>query len=235
MIGIVVLAFADSRITITKLNSCKAGGIGTPLARLHRGALQRSGCHNAPNVMIDGELSEMRWLSLLVIWGMLGVSLAIAQAAGEHAGAVSSMGSVGVGAATAKQDVPDKLPTLPPAKTSDKPNRAPAKRTSEFKHLPASNGEPVEVKNRRELEQKAGKEAAKLLLRSGPTNASIWINGKRIGDTPLLLLLAPDRYLIELRGSRLEFAQQRVSLLPNETREVMMTLRQRYPSQVNLR
>lgn len=179
-------------------------------------------------------------IGLLVFGGILGVSFAGAQAAGEYAGAVSSMGSVGVGAAQPK--VPDKLPVPPPAQASSpaqgsSPAQAgsAAKPGSKFKHLPARSGEPLEVMNRRELERQAGNDAGKLLIRSSSAEATAWINGKRVGGTPLLLLLAPGQYKVELRGSRSEFAQGNVDLLPNETREFVMELEQRYPSQVRLR
>jgi len=190
----------------------------------------------------------LRMVGSLVVWGILGVSFAAAQAAGEYAGAVSSMGSVGVGAAQPK--VPDKLPAAAPAPTpAGSPAQASsptqgsipaqagsaAKPGSKFKYLPARSGEPLEVTNRKELERQAGNDAGKLLIRSSSAEAKAWINGKLVGNTPLLLLLAPGQYKVELRGSRSEFAQGSVDLLPNETREFVMELEQRYPSQVRLR
>lgn len=171
-------------------------------------------------------------LGTLAVWSILGVSFAGAQAAGEYAGTVSSMGSVGVGAAAPK--VPDKLPAASPAQAGSnaKPGAKPGAR---FKHLPARSGEPVEVTNRKELERQAGKDAGKLLIRSAAAQANAWINGKLVGTTPLLLLLAPGQYRVELRGSRAESAQEDVDVLPNETREIVMRLEQRYPSQVRLR
>jgi hypothetical protein len=178
----------------------------------------------------------LRMVGSLVVWGILGVSFAAAQAAGEYAGAVSSMGSVGVGAAQPK--VPDKLPAAAPAPTpAGSPAQASsaAKPGSKFKYLPARNGDPVDATNRKELERQAGSGAGKLLIRSSSAEAAAWINGKLVGSTPLLLLLAPGQYRVELRGSRSEFAQGTVDLLPNETRELVMELEQRYPSQVRLR
>lgn len=173
-----------------------------------------------------------RLLGSLAVWGILGVSFAGAQAAGEYAGVVSSMGSVGVGTAAPK--VPDQLPAASPAQAGS--NAKPgAKPGAQFKHLPARGGEPVEVKNRKELERQAGKDAGKLLIRSTAVQANAWINGKLMGMTPLLLLLPPGQYRVELRGSRSEFAQEDVDLLPNETREIVMRLEPRYPSQVRLR
>ena len=186
-------------------------------------------------------------IGALAVWGILGVSFAAAQAAGEYAGAASTMGSTGVGVAQPK--VPDKLPAglaptpagSPAPGSASIPASSPAqagsaaKPGSKFKYMPARNGEPVEITNRKELEQQAGKDAGKLLLRSSSAAATAWINGKLVGNTPLLLLLAPGQYKIELRGTRSEFAAGAVDLLPNETREVVMELEQRYPSQVRLR
>ncbi|MBF8304916.1 MAG: hypothetical protein HW398_104 [Acidobacteria bacterium] len=101
--------------------------------------------------------------------------------------------------------------------------------------MPARSGEPLDAANRKELERQAGNDAGKLLIRSSSAEAKAWINGKLVGNTPLLLLLAPGQYKVELRGSRSEFAQGSVDLLPNETREFVMELEQRYPSQVRLR
>lgn len=186
-------------------------------------------------------------VGLLLIWGILGTSFAAAQAAAEYVGAVSSMGSVGVGAAQPK--VPDKLPIPDPAQAGS-PAPAPgstaqasspaqagsaARPGSKFKYLPARSGEPVDAANRKELERQAGSDAGKLLLRANSAPAAAWINGKLVGNTPLLLLLAPGQYRVELRGARSEFAQGTVDLLPNETRELVMELEQRYPSQVRLR
>jgi len=187
----------------------------------------------------------LRMVGLLLIWGIFGTSFAAAQAAAEYVGAVSSMGSVGVGAAQPK--VPDKLPIPDPAQAgSPAPGSAPqasspaqagsaARPGSKFKYLPARSGEPVDAVNRKELERQAGSDAGKLLIRANSAPAAAWVNGRLVGNTPLLLLLAPGQYRVELRGARSEFAQGAVDLLPNETRELVMELEQRYPSQVRLR
>ena len=109
------------------------------------------------------------------------------------------------------------------------------KKSSASAHLTQSSGATVEDANRKELERDAGEDAGKLLLRSEPTSAVVWVEGKRIGSTPILLLLSPGRYRVELRGSRMEYAERRVDLQPRETREIVVPLEQRYPSQVRLR
>jgi hypothetical protein len=88
--------------------------------------------------------------------------------------------------------------------------------------------------NRKEIEDAAGIDAGKLLLRSKPTGTSVWIEGKRIGSTPILLMLAPGAYQVQLRGERMEMIEKRIDIQPRETREVMLSLQPRYPSIVRL-
>lgn len=99
-------------------------------------------------------------------------------------------------------------------------------------HLSASSGPPAEVTNRQTLEKRAGKDACKLLLRSIPTQAQVWIDGAFVGNTPLLLLVPPGKYQVQMKGQRLEYAKQVVSLLPRETQEVALTLAVRYPLRI---
>ena len=101
-------------------------------------------------------------------------------------------------------------------------------------HLVSPSGPPAEVINRQALEKRAGKNACKLLLRSTPTGAQVWIDGAFVGDTPLLLLVPPGKYQIQMKGQRLEYAKQVVSLLPRETQEVVLTLAVRYPLRVTV-
>ncbi len=101
-------------------------------------------------------------------------------------------------------------------------------------HLVTPSGPPAEVINRQALEKRAGKNACKLLLRSAPTGAQVWIDGAFVGDTPLLLLVSPGKYQIQMKGQRLEYAKQVVSLLPRETQEVALTLAVRYPLRVTV-
>lgn len=101
-----------------------------------------------------------------------------------------------------------------------------------FAHLVAPSGPPAEVTNRLALEKRAGKDASKLLLRSLPTGAQVWIDGAFVGNTPLLLLVPPGKYQIQMSGQRLEFAKQIVAVLPRKTQEVELTLAVRYPLRV---
>lgn len=96
-------------------------------------------------------------------------------------------------------------------------------------------GSPPDVVNRNALEQRAGKDAGKLLVRSTPSGARIWINGMFVGNTPLLLILAPGQYQVEVQAQRFESARQEVALLPRETREMALRMAVRYPTTVSIR
>ena len=54
--------------------------------------------------------------------------------------------------------------------------------------------------NRKALEDQAGKNAAKLMLRSVPDKSSVRIDGKPVGKTPLLLIVQPGVYVVEMEG-----------------------------------
>jgi hypothetical protein len=142
------------------------------------------------------------------------VPRACAQAIAETAGATS------VSAATAAGAKPAIIPKLPGATASGS------------QHLIASAGPPAQETNVREFQAKAGKDAGKLLLRATPVATQVWIDGKIVGKTPLLLMLAPGKYEVEMRGARGENGKSTVDLLPRETREVAMKLHSLYPARV---
>lgn len=119
-------------------------------------------------------------------------------------------------------------------KTTLTPTALPSNALSGSAHLPFDPVLPSQEKNRRDLEAKAGKNAGKLLIRSSSGEAQIWIDGKPVGKTPLLLIIASGKYEIELRGPRAETAQTEVALLPKETRELNIRLELRYPTRVML-
>ena len=66
-----------------------------------------------------------------------------------------------------------------------------------------------------------------------PSQAQVWVDGSAVGTTPLLLILAPGKYRIELRGVRQEHAETECALLPRETQEVVMKLQKMYPNRIN--
>ena len=99
-------------------------------------------------------------------------------------------------------------------------------------HLTGSSGPPPEETNRKALEAHAGKDAGKLLLRASPVEGQVWVDGKMVGKTPMLLVLAPGKYQIEMRGNRGQTGKRSVDLLPRETRELAVKLEQLYPGRV---
>ena len=103
---------------------------------------------------------------------------------------------------------------------------------SASQHLIATNAPPVQETNIREFQSKAGKDAGKVLLRATPAASQIWVNGKIVGKTPLLLVLAPGKYEVEMRGVRGETGKSTIDLLPRETREVQVKLQSLYPARV---
>jgi hypothetical protein len=97
-----------------------------------------------------------------------------------------------------------------------------------------SNG-AGEAANRKALEDQAGKDAAKLMLRSKPDKSSVRVDGKPVGTTPLLLIVRPGVYLVEMEGgSRDDYGRRQVDLLPKEAREVTLDLQARYPASIRL-
>ena len=156
-------------------------------------------------------------LLLPLCLGLFASPSANAQAAAETAGASS------VSATAASRRSRRRSPPLPPPQ--------PDKQA----HLPLPIGPPPDVVNRRNLEQHAGHDAAKLLLRSDPTGSQVWINSAFVGSTPMMLVLAPGKYNLELRGPRQESATRTVDLLPRETREIATILTAHYPTKVIIR
>jgi hypothetical protein len=152
---------------------------------------------------------------------------ASAQAVVETAGTTSVSGSVAAsGAGNAKAIGAVKFPSAGAggAAASGAGTASP--------HLIASSGPPPDETNRKALESTAGKDAGKLLLRASPVEAQVWINGKIVGKTPMLLVLAPGKYQVEMRGSRGQTGKSSVALLPRETRELAVKLDQLYPARV---
>lgn len=148
----------------------------------------------------------------------LSASGAKAQAVAEAAGATSVSASA-VGAAK-----PVMVPKLP--------GTAAGTAASPSQHLIAASGPPAQEVNVREFQEKAGKDAGKMLLRATPAATQIWVNGKIVGKTPLLLVLAPGKYDVEMRGPRGETGKSTVALLPHETQEVFVKLHSLYPARV---
>ena len=122
-----------------------------------------------------------------------------------------------------------KLPPVTMATTTPAPTQ-PAQNTSP--HLMARTGPPPDSVNRQDFENNAGEKAGKLLLRSVPSGAEVFINDMIVGRTPLLMVIAPGKYKIDMRGARQDSGQTTVGLMPKETQTVVINLNQRYPTTV---
>jgi hypothetical protein len=167
------------------------------------------------------------WKTVLLGVLVVGVYSAQAQTAAESAVTASSSRM----AAQA-----GKAPTFSlgsPTKQSA-PHPSSAKQTSS-PHLLERSGPPPDEVNRKVFEENAGEEGGKLLLRSVPIGADIFINDLLVGRTPLLMGIAPGPYRIEMRGARDESGHANVGVLPKETRTVAIDLKQRYPSGITIR
>lgn len=110
----------------------------------------------------------------------------------------------------------------------------PAKANSDA-YMIARSGPSDEEVNRKDLEDNAGPDAGKLLLRSVPSGADIFINDRLVGKTPLLLVVAPGKYKIAMRGNRQDEGEKLVGLMPKETQTVAITLKEKYPSSIVIR
>lgn len=149
-----------------------------------------------------------------------------AQGAAEAAGATS----VAAGVASSIKPVP--FPKFPDVGVGASASGSSGAAGSSGPHLIATSGpSPVDT-NRKMLESHAGKDASKLLLRASPVEAQIWVDGKAVGKTPLLLVLAPGKYQVEMRGAKGQTGKSSVALLPRETRELAVKLDALYPARV---
>jgi hypothetical protein len=141
-----------------------------------------------------------------------------AQAVAEAAGATS---------ATSTAVHSTKLPSFP----SSNPTTSPSQNSP---HLMARTGPPPDEVNRKDFEDNAGEKAGKLLLRSVPTGAEIFLNNLLVGRTPLLMMVAPGKYQIQMRGPRQTSGKSTVGVMPKETQTVVVKLKEEYPTSITL-
>lgn len=173
---------------------------------------------------VRARLSARNFLPLLFCLAAIGTPV-LAQTAAETAGATSVSSAV---AANAK---PIQMPAVQAGTGSA--NAAPSQSGQASSYIVSSSSSAAIVEaNRHVLEAKGGPEAARLLVRSTPSSAQVWINNQPVGSTPLLLMIPPGKYTIETRGSRQEAGRVELALLPKETREVTVKLQLRYPTRV---
>ena len=102
-------------------------------------------------------------------------------------------------------------------------------------YITPQEGPPPEETNRKTLEGRAGKDAAKLLLRSVPSGARVYVNELFVGQSPLLLILPPGKYKVQMRGERQELGERLVGLLANDTQNLTIPLTPRYPARISVR
>jgi len=177
----------------------------------------------------------MQWMRMSGLIFVLAVTPQIVRAQAAAAQAGSSNSSAGVAATTDKDMKPTPIEKAGADKPASPNIAGPAKSSGGSQHLIAPDGPPPEEVNRKALEDKAGPDAGKLLLRSTPGGAQVFINGAYVGKAPMLLIVPPGKYKVEMRGGRLETGSQTVGLLANQTQQVAMTLRQLYPSSVSMK
>lgn len=166
-------------------------------------------------------------ITLLLI---LASSCAYAQAAAEYGGATSGIaGSISGTNLMKNVQIPDTNGSKPSVLMTQ-PSGSGVNKNYIFDSMKQGSV----AANRKALEARAGKNAAKLMLRSNPSQADVNIDGKPVGRTPLLLVLSPGQYDVAMNGKRMDHAEQTIDLLPKETREFLLPLKQLYPTSVKI-
>lgn len=166
-------------------------------------------------------LTQWRFASpaIFVALLLLAVDCAAAQSGAEYASTLAKTGSVKPRSAWPTVVLPQDNP--PKQKNA---------------HLSArEERNTLELANRRQLEEQAGKEAGKLLIGSVPSEADVWIDEMAVGKTPLFLVLHPGTYTVKVYALGTSVAERRVGILPEKSHEVMIKLLVRYPAQIRLR
>jgi PEGA domain len=178
---------------------------------------------SSPQMWVLKKLAVLGPAAALVFFCSTFADSACGQAVAEAAGANS------VSAGVSSSIKPITMPKFPTAGAGASAATPPS---SSSPHLIVTPGPPAEETNRKSLEASAGKDAGKLLLRATPVEGQIWVNGKIVGKTPMLLVLSPGKYQIEMRGSRGQTGRRSIDLLPHETRELAVKLDALYPARV---
>jgi PEGA domain len=167
-------------------------------------------------------------IALLLV---LASSCAYAQAAAEYGGATSGIaGSISGTNLMKNVQFPDTSGSKPSVLMTQPSGNSGVNKNYIFDSMKQGSV----AANRKALETQAGKDAAKLMLRSNPSQADVSIDGKPVGKTPLLLVLSPGKYDVVMNGKRMDHAEQEIDLLPKETREFLLPLKQLYPTTVEI-
>ena len=162
---------------------------------------------------------------------ILASSCAYAQAAVEYGGATSGIaGSIARTNLMKNVQIPDTTGSKPSVLMTKPTGSSGVNKNYIFDSMKQGSV----AANRKAIESRAGKNAAKLMLRSKPSEAEVKIDGKPVGKTPLLLVLPPGQYHVVMNGKRMDHAEQKIDLLPKETREFLLPLKQLYPTSVQI-
>ena len=153
--------------------------------------------------------------------------LLISCAAASNSRGQAEVGSAG-SAANSVSGAPQAA-QAPPSTAQSLPAQIPPPSTNSAV-VPARVGPTASETNRKALEAGAGKDAAKLLLRSVPSQASVYVDSMLVGDTPLLLIIPPGKHKVEMHGQNGESGESLIDLSPNETKQLALTLPVRYPA-----
>lgn len=173
----------------------------------------------------------LRYAAEITLLLILASSCVYAQAAAEYGGATSGISGSIAGTNLMKNvQIPDISGSKPSVLMTQPSDAAGANKNYIFDSMKQGSVD----ENRKELEAQAGKNAAKLMLRSNPSQADVKIDGKPVGKTPLLLVLSPGQYDVVMNGKRMDHAEQKIDLLPKETREFLLPLKQLYPTTVEI-
>jgi len=140
---------------------------------------------------------------------------------------ISSLGM----AAQARRTTPFNMGSLA-TQSSSSPNSA---KQGASPHILQRSGPPPNEVNRKEFEDNAGAGAGKLLIRSVPGGADVFVDGLLVGQTPMLMVIAPGPHKVDMRGARDDSGHASVQVIAKETRTVAIELKQRYPSSIFLR
>ena len=208
-----------------------------------RALYQASGGNSTHRNLGMTESTSLKRMSTRLIFGSAAMLLALLAGRPAHAQAAaqSATGAAAASAPAASAAAATSTAAAGVTATTDEKKSGPVtlatpvapSGTGSSPHLIAHSGPPAEEVNRKELEDHAGRDAGKLLLRSTPAGAQIFINGAIVGHTPLLLMVAPGKYTVEMRGGRDDVAQRIVGLMANETQEISLKLSSHYPASIS--
>jgi hypothetical protein len=154
-------------------------------------------------------------LSLAVGLSLLLTLPAHGQAAGEYAGATSGMASVTV----------SRSGVFNPSMPATRP-------TSSTTHLAKPTGPPPEVLNRDWFREQAGKQGIRAHLASTPAGASLWVDGRYVGQTPLELFLPAGHHQVRLLGPHQEYLEATLELRAGGSTQILYRLPPSYPAVV---